>query len=58
MTKSAAIVAAVNAVLALVYAFGWSVSPEQQLAIVAAVNAGLVLIAVWRDPAIPFGNQS
>jgi uncharacterized membrane protein len=57
MSKSAAIVAAVNALLALGYAFGWDVSPEQQAAIVAAVNALLVLVAAWRDPAVPFGNQ-
>lgn len=57
MTKSAAIIACVNAALALAYAFGWDVSAEQQVAIVAAVNAGLVLIAAWRDPAVPFGSQ-
>jgi hypothetical protein len=56
MTKSAAIVAFVNAALALAYAFGWNVSAEQQVAIVAAVNAVLVLIAAWRDPAVPFGT--
>lgn len=56
MTKSAAIVGAVNAVLALLLAFGVSVSDGQQLAIVGAVNAALILIAALRDPAVPFGK--
>jgi uncharacterized membrane protein len=56
MTKSAALVGLVNAALALAYAFGWDVSAEQQVAIVAAVNALLVVVAAWRDPAVPFGS--
>lgn len=57
MTKSAAIVGAVNAVLATLLAFGVDLTEGQQLAIVGAVNALLVLIAAWRDPKVPFGNQ-
>lgn len=48
--KSAALIGAVNAGLALLLAFGVNVSDAQQAAIVGGVNALLVLIAAWRDP--------
>ena len=57
MTKSAAIVGAVNAVLALLLAFGFEVSGEQQAAITGIVNALLILGAALLDPKIPFGAQ-
>jgi hypothetical protein len=50
--KSAAVIGAVNAVLALLLAFGIDVSEGQQVAIVGAVNAALVLVAAWRDPSV------
>jgi hypothetical protein len=50
--KNAAIIGAVNAALALLLAFGVSVSDAQQVAIVGAVNAALVLVAAWRDPSV------
>lgn len=50
--RSAAILGAVNAALALLLAFGIDVSEAQQVAIVGAVNAALVLIAAWRDPSV------
>jgi uncharacterized membrane protein len=57
VTKSAAIVAIVNSALALLLAFGVSLSDDQQLAIIGAVNAALVLIAAWHDPKVPFGAK-
>lgn len=48
--KNAAIIGAVNAALALLLAFGVSISDGQQVALVGAVNALLVLLAAWRDP--------
>lgn len=56
MTKSASIVAVVNAALAALIAFGVDLSAEQQVALVGVVNAVLILIAAWRDPDVPFGN--
>lgn len=56
MTKSAAVVGIVNAALALLLAFGVSLSDDQQVAIIAGVNALLVLIAAWHDPKVPFGS--
>lgn len=56
--KSAALIGAVNAVLALLLAFGVSVSDAQQVAIVGGVNAVLVLIAAWRDPSVPSLGRS
>lgn len=50
--KNAAIIGAVNAALALLLAFGVSISDGQQVAVVGAVNAALVLIAAWRDPRV------
>ncbi len=50
--KHAAIIGAVNSALALLLAFGVSVTDAQQVAIVGAVNALLVLIAAWRDPQV------
>ena len=50
--KSAAIIGAVNAALALLLAFGISISDAQQVAVVGGVNALLVLIAAWRDPSV------
>ena len=57
MSKSAAILGVVNAVLALLLAFGIEVSDAQQLAITGIVNAVLVAGAVLLDPAVPFGRQ-
>lgn len=54
MTKVAAILGAVNAALASVLAFGIDVTQPQQAAITAGVNALLVLVAVLRDPTVPF----
>lgn len=54
--RSAALIGAVNAGLALLLAFGVNVSDAQQAAIVGGVNALLVLIAAWRDPSVPVGN--
>lgn len=54
MTKIAAILAAVNAALALVLSFGIDVTQPQQAAITVAINALLVLVAVIRDPNVPF----
>jgi hypothetical protein len=51
--KSAALIGAVNAALALLLAFGVEVSDAQQVAIVGGVNAVLVLISAWRDPQVP-----
>lgn len=56
MTKSAAIVGAVNAALFCLLAFGVSISDAQQAAITGAVNALLVLLAALRDPQVPFGG--
>jgi hypothetical protein len=50
--KSAAILGVVNSALALLLAFGVSVSDAQQVAIVGIVNAVLVLVAAWRDPSV------
>lgn len=58
MTKTAAILGAVNAVLALLLAFGVDVSSEQQAAITGIVNALLVLGAALLDPQVPFGRSA
>jgi len=50
--RSAAIIGAVNAALALLLAFGIDVSEAQQVAIVGGVNAVLVLVAAYRDPGV------
>lgn len=50
--RSAAIIGAVNAALALLLAFGVELSESQRVAIVGAVNAALVLVAAWRDPSV------
>lgn len=50
--KNAAILGAVNALLALLLAFGIDISDGQQVAVVGAVNAVLVLIAAWNDPKV------
>lgn len=55
MTKSAAIVAFVNATMFLLLAFGLDLSDAQQAAITGIVNAGLVLLAAMFDPKVPFG---
>lgn len=57
MTKTAAILGAVNAALALLLAFGVNVTQEQSAAIIAGVNALLILVAAIKDPAVPFGVQ-
>lgn len=56
--KSAALIGAVNAGLALLLAFGVDVSDAQQAAIVGGVNAVLVLVAAWRDPSVPSLGRS
>ena len=58
MTKTAAILGVVNAVLALLLAFGFDVTPEQQAAITGIVNALLVLGAALFDPQVPFGRRA
>lgn len=58
MTKTAAILGAVNAVLALALAFGFDITPEQQAAVTGIVNAVLILGAALLDPKVPFGVQS
>lgn len=58
MTKTAAILAVVNAALALLLAFGVDVTQEQQAAITGIVNAVLVLGAAFLDPKVPFGSTS
>lgn len=57
MTKSAALLGVVNAVLALLLAFGIDVSPEQQAAVTGIVNAILVAAVAWHDPTVPFGDK-
>lgn len=56
MTKTAAVVAFVNAVLLVVTSFGIELSQEQQAAIIGAVNALIVLLAALFDPSVPFGR--
>lgn len=58
MTKTAAILGVVNAILALLLAFGFNVTPEQQAAITGVVNAILILGAAIFDPRVPFGKTS
>lgn len=59
MTKTAAILAAVNALLALLLAFGVDLSDAQQVALVGGVNAALVLVHAWLDPAVTsFGKTA
>jgi hypothetical protein len=59
MTKSAAIVGAVNAVLACLVLLGvFDLSGDQLAGISVAVNAVLVLVAAFLDPKIPFGVKS
>lgn len=50
--KNAAVIGFVNAALALLLAFGISISDAQQFAVVGVVNALLVLVAAWRDPSV------
>lgn len=56
MTKTAAIMGLVNAVLYALLAFGVALSDGQQLAITGLANALLVLAAVLLDPKVPFGR--
>ena len=56
MTKTAAILGALNAVLVLLLAFGVSVSDAQIAAIMTFANAVLVLGAALLDPNVPFGK--
>lgn len=56
MSKSAAILGVVNAVMALFLAFGLAISDAQQVAITGVVNALLILGAVLLDPKVPFGK--
>jgi len=56
VTKSAAIVAVVNAALAALIAFGIDLTDAQVIAVTGFVNAALVLAAAWMDPKIPFGR--
>jgi hypothetical protein len=58
MTKTAAILGAINAVLALLLAFGFDVTSEQQAAITGIANALLVLGAALFDPKVPFGKSA
>jgi hypothetical protein len=58
MTKTAALLGVINAGLALLLAFGVNVTQAQQAGITGAVNAVLVLVAAWRDPAVPFGRTA
>lgn len=55
LTKTAAILGATNAVLALLLAFGFDITNEQQAAITGIANALLVLGAALLDPKVPFG---
>lgn len=57
MTKSAAIMGVINALLAALLAFGIALTDTQVVAISAAANAVLILIAAFLDPKIPFGRQ-
>lgn len=54
MTKTVAIVGAVNSALALLIAFGVDISSEQAAAIVAVVNALAVAVAAYFDPKVPW----
>lgn len=54
MSKQAATVALVNAVLALAIAFGVDVSEAAQAAIVTAVNAVFIAVWAWLDPSVPY----
>ena len=54
MTKTAAIMGAVNAILAAVIAFGVTLSNDQATAITAAVNALLLLVVAFLDPKVPY----
>lgn len=56
MTKTAAIMGVVNAVLFALLAFGVSISDTQQLAVTGLANALLILGAVLFDPMVPFGK--
>ena len=58
MTKSAAIVGVVNAVLAGLLAFGVELTEAQTVAIVGIVNTFLIAFAAFKDPKVPFGNVS
>lgn len=54
MTKTVAIMAVINSALAIIMSFGWEVSDAQQAAVLGGANALLLLIAVIRDPNVPF----
>lgn len=56
MTKTAATVAAVNAIIAVASLTVLSLSEDQLAAIYVAVNAVAVAVAAWFDPAVPFGK--
>lgn len=56
MTKTAAILGLVNAIMAAVLAFGVDITAEQQFAIIAVVNAILVFVTAFIDPKIPWGR--
>lgn len=59
MTKIAASVRALQAALAALVLLGVvELSGEQLGGIVVAVEAALGAVAVWRNPAIPFGPSS
>lgn len=58
MTKTAAILGAVNAALALLLAFGVNISQGQEAAVIAGVNALLVLVSAFLDPSVPFGKKA
>ena len=50
MTKTAAVLALTNALLAVLLAFGVHLSTDQRVAITGAVNAVLVAAAAFWDP--------
>lgn len=58
VTKTAAIMGAVNAILAAVIAFGVTLSEAQTTAIVTLANAALLLGAAFLDPKVPFFGRS
>ena len=58
MTKIAATVGAVQAVLSVVVLLGWwDLTADQLAGITAAVGAVLLAVAAWFNPSVPFGNQ-
>lgn len=56
MTKSAYLIALVQACLALAVLFGVDLSADQIAGILAALTALLAFVAAWHDPQVPFGR--